>query len=122
MSTKCLCTLSKTGANLDAIEKNNNESNPLSDDEIYEKYVTRVCKRAMIGWTPFQKRLPTEQEVSTWFGKWPDANIGIVTGEISNLVVFDLDSEDTKIEEIKRRFITEAQAAGKLSHPNIVTI
>jgi KaiC/GvpD/RAD55 family RecA-like ATPase len=78
----------------DAIEKNENESNPLSDDEIYEKYVTRVCKKAMIKWSPYQKKLPDERKVSEWFSKWPDANIGIVTGKISNLVVFDLDSED----------------------------
>lgn len=76
-----------------ALEKNKKKENPLSDDEVYQDYVTRVCKRAIINWTPFQKRLPTEQEVSTWFDKWPDANIGIVTGKISGFVVFDLDSD-----------------------------
>lgn len=76
-----------------ALEKNKKKENPLSDDEVYQDYVTRVCKRAIINWTPFQKRLPTEQEVSTWFDKWPDANIGIVTGKISGIVVFDLDSD-----------------------------
>jgi len=75
-----------------ALEKNKKKENPQSDDEVYQDYVTRVCKRAIINWTLFQKRLPTEQEVSTWFDKWPDANIGIVTGKISGIVVFDLDS------------------------------
>jgi hypothetical protein len=37
--------------------------------------------------------LPTEQEVTDWFDRWPNANIAIITGKISNLVVFDLDSE-----------------------------
>ena len=45
-------------------------------------------------WKEFQYRHPTEEEVADWWDKWPDANIGIVTGKISNLVVFDLDTED----------------------------
>ena len=44
----------------------------------------------MVKWKEFQTRHPTIEEVTNWFDKCPDANIGIVTGEISNLVVFDL--------------------------------
>ena len=31
--------------------------------------------------------------MKTWFDKWPNANIGIVTGTVSGIVAFDLDSE-----------------------------
>jgi hypothetical protein len=75
------------------IDENKESDNPISEDDIYNYYVTRVCKRAMIAWKEFQTRHPTIEEVSTWFTNWPEANIGIVTGKISNLVVFDLDSE-----------------------------
>jgi len=66
---------------------------PQSDDEIIEKAMINQCKVPIIGWKEYQSRLPTEAEVREWFDKWPSANIGIVTGKISNLVVFDLDSE-----------------------------
>ena len=74
-------------------KENKASAEPKSDDQVYQDLVTDVCKRPMIGWKQFQSRQPTEQEILEWFGKWPDANIGIVTGSISNLVVFDLDSE-----------------------------
>ena len=66
---------------------------PQSDDEIIEKAMINQCKIPLIAWKEYQSILPTEAEVREWFEKWPSANIGIVTGKISNLVVFDLDSE-----------------------------
>ena len=45
-------------------------------------------------WEPFQHRKPTEEEIEEWWGKWPSANIGIVTGSISNLAVIDLDGPE----------------------------
>ena len=57
------------------------------------KQFIRQCKIPLVSWKEFQTRHPTIEEVTDWFNKWPNANIGIVTGKISNLVVFDLDSE-----------------------------
>ncbi len=42
-------------------------------------------------WREFQKRKPTEQELRSWWSKWPGANPAVVTGEISGLVVLDID-------------------------------
>jgi hypothetical protein len=42
-------------------------------------------------WQPYQQRLPTEEEVIRWWGMCPDANIGIVTGTVSGIIVLDLD-------------------------------
>lgn len=45
-------------------------------------------------WKHFQKRMATPGEIETWSKKWPNGNIGIVTGEISNLTVIDVDTEE----------------------------
>ncbi|MBS1213170.1 MAG: Bifunctional primase/polymerase [Proteobacteria bacterium] len=48
-------------------------------------------KRPLVSWTEYQRRLPTEAEVRAWFAKTPDANVGVVTGTVSQLVVVDID-------------------------------
>lgn len=42
-------------------------------------------------WIEFQRRQPTIAEATAWFTKWPDANIAIIVGRISGLVVIDID-------------------------------
>ena len=50
-------------------------------------------KRPLLrSWKEFQTRRPSEAEVREWFNKFPEANIGIVTGKISSLTVIDIDS------------------------------
>lgn len=48
-------------------------------------------KRPLIKWFEFQQRLATEQEIDAWYRRWPTANVGIVTGAISGIVVLDID-------------------------------
>ncbi len=48
-------------------------------------------KEPLYSWKDYQKRRATEQEVRQWWTTVPNANIGIVTGKISNLAVIDLD-------------------------------
>ncbi|MHC4197262.1 MAG: bifunctional DNA primase/polymerase [Planctomycetota bacterium] len=50
-------------------------------------------KKPLISWKAYQKRVPQERKVEEWWNKWPEANIGIVTGEVSGLVVVDVDGE-----------------------------
>ena len=50
-------------------------------------------KRPLIAWKQFQKRQASEDEVYQWFERWPDANIAIVTGSISGIIVVDGDGE-----------------------------
>jgi len=51
-------------------------------------------KRPLIKWETYQSEKSTPEEIREWYTKWPDANIGIVTGPISNLAVIDVDTEE----------------------------
>ena len=54
----------------------------------------RDKKPLLASWAEYQRRRPTEEEVEQWWTQWPDANIGIVTGAVSGLVVVDVDGEE----------------------------
>lgn len=62
----------------------------------------KPLKKPYIPWTEFQKRKATQDEIKEWFKKWPNAMIGLVTGEISDLCVVDADSREAidQIEEL----------------------
>jgi DNA replication protein DnaC len=77
----------------EAKAKNSASDNPLPEQDIVRKEIIKQCKEPVLAWKEFQVRLPTVDEVTQWFTDDPDANIGIITGKVSNLVVFDLDSE-----------------------------
>ena len=47
------------------------------------------------GWKPYQSRLATPSEVDAWFARWPNMNLGLVTGTISGVVVVDFDHGTT---------------------------
>jgi len=49
-------------------------------------------KRPLVVWREFQQRIASAGEIDHWFERWPDANVGIVTGRISGLVVVDVDT------------------------------
>ena len=45
-------------------------------------------------WAPFQSELPTRFDAQMWFKEEPDANIALITGVVSRLVIIDLDTPD----------------------------
>ena len=51
-------------------------------------------KVPLIKWREFENRIAEPEEIEAWFKKWPEANIGIVTGKISNITVVDIDVKD----------------------------
>ena len=50
-------------------------------------------KKPLIEWAEYQTRKPRAEEVQAWWDKFPDANVGIVTGKVSGLTVIDCDSK-----------------------------
>jgi len=54
----------------------------------------REGKHPRINWDQFKERRATEDEIRGWFTKWPESNVGIVTGSISGICVLDVDGEE----------------------------
>ena len=52
----------------------------------------------------FKDATTDETQIRKWWGMWPDANIGIATGKVSNMVVIDVDPRNGG-EETMRGFI-----------------
>jgi len=42
-------------------------------------------------WVEYQKKRADEDTIRAWWATWPDANIGVITGEISGVAVVDID-------------------------------
>ena len=53
--------------------------------------MVRKSKQPLVPWLEFQQRRATPEEIRDWFRRWPEANIAVVTGAISNIVVIDID-------------------------------
>lgn len=64
-------------------------------------------KRPLVQWESLQTKKPSDSDLAEWFRRWPNANVGVVTGEISNLVVIDIDPKhggDGSLERLQQRF------------------
>lgn len=78
-------------------------------------------KKPLIIWEEFQQRRATELEIRAWWKRWPQANVGIVTGSISGIVVIDLDNIEAG-EMLKQKFSeydfssVPRQSTGKGNH------
>lgn len=66
-------------------------------------------KKPLIKWQEYQQRRPTEAEVREWWTRWPDANIIIVTGAVSGIIVLDVDGPEGRasLQELKDLHILE---------------
>ena len=48
-------------------------------------------KATLVEWKGYQSRLATEDEIRGWWQAFPDAQIAILTGALSNIVVVDVE-------------------------------
>ena len=50
-------------------------------------------KVPLIPWKEFTERIATDTEIDSWFDKFPEAQLGAVTGKISRMTVVDVEAE-----------------------------
>jgi hypothetical protein len=63
-------------------------------------------KRPLVRWQVYQHRHPEATEINDWFRHWPDANIAVVTGVVSGVVVLDIDPRhggDSSFQALERQ-------------------
>ena len=48
-------------------------------------------KMPLVPWKEFQQRVPTEAEIREWWERCPEANLGVVAGSVSGVIVVDID-------------------------------
>ncbi len=60
------------------------------------------AKTPLIPWTPHQQQRATPEQITAWWTRWMHANVGIVTGAVSGLVVVDLDGPEGQAEFLGR--------------------
>ena len=66
-----------------------------------------TAKRPAVPWKAYQKKAVSKKTLSRWFQRSPDYNVGIVTGELSGLVVLDVDPRHggrESLREFEREF------------------
>ena len=64
-------------------------------------------KRPLLkSWKEFQSRVPTEDELLQWLKEFPEANIAIVSGRVSNVTLVDIDTKggQAQADEILKKF------------------
>lgn len=69
--------------------------------------IPNKSKRPIGDWKAYQSARPSDAQVAEWAKS--AANVGVVTGRVSNLIVLDLDSEDA-IREAERRGLPDTLA------------
>jgi len=59
-------------------------------------------KKPKIKWEHWQSHKPLEQDLKEWWSMYPDSQVGIVAGKLSDIAVIDIDSESgfKKIREL----------------------
>lgn len=51
-------------------------------------------KTPLVPWKVYQTRRANEEEIKNWWTKWPEADIGCVTGSITDRLILDIDGAE----------------------------
>ncbi len=63
-------------------------------------------KKPYVEWKEFQTTPPTSDQIIQWLADFPDCNLAVVTGKVSNLVVLDFDNLKTP-QDLQKTFKTK---------------
>lgn len=108
------------------LERNLELETPEEEDVIKRKLLIDFCKRPLLPqWKEYSEKRPTREKVTSWFTENPDANIAIITGEVSGIFVVDLDSSDAEKHAAEKggfdgtpRVVTGRGSQVYLEHPD----
>ena len=54
-------------------------------------------KRPRVGWQQYQESGVDEEQVNEWWSRWPDANVGVLTGfNDHRVIVVDADTPEAQ--------------------------
>lgn len=67
-------------------------------------------KNPMTSWKSCQTGLPSQDEVRSWWRRWPSANIGMATGALSGVIVLDCDNGEARQLALDRGGLEKAPA------------
>jgi hypothetical protein len=73
-----------------------------------------VGKHPRVQWDARMRAPATREQVQAWWRRWPDANVGVVTGAVSGAVVVDVDPRNggaASLGELCERFETLPRTA-----------
>ena len=73
-------------------------------------------KKPFVKWTPYQEKAADEVQIREWWDKWPNANIGLVTGKVSGITVLDADSQAGK--DSVEEFLSDSIMLPTVKTPN----
>lgn len=59
-------------------------------------------KHPRVRWERFQRSRPATSQVAAWWRRWPDANVAVVTGTVSGVLVLDVDPRHAGDETLAR--------------------
>lgn len=68
-------------------------------------------KKPLINWKPYQAKKATKEEITAWWEKFPGANVGIITGQISNIAVIDVE-KGGKIDDLPKTAMVQTGGGG----------
>ena len=69
---------------------------PLQFDDQGNPVINSKTGKQKTTWKPFQKALPTDEDLQRWFSNGSARNIAVVTGKVSGISVIDIDSPEAE--------------------------